>query len=1233
MRGRHDGHGDDSTTSAPAGGPAPGRRSRTEAIQRRAGASAPSDAAQVGAIAERGLDGGDALPHRGMLEQAFGIDLGDVRAHTTPAAAQASRAIGAEAYTMGSDIAFASPSPGPELVAHEVAHVVQQRAGAGPSGVGQAGDAYEVEADHAASAVARGGTTDLASRYDGAGAAGALQRKVVQRYESAEHAALADGMQYPIDIKPMALPNGAEATRGELVAFGDFYQSYDAIANAPRQETEALIGIIRWEGIWRLAMRRKENAPLGGGALSDPTKPHGLDTKAEPDDSGFHGGDAAKKGTKGLLTWDDPAWDLVINSTGESTPLRAKAQALHAQFSPSWSFFSVNVPLTTFSENALTLQQMKLTLGRRRFRNTNNTLGSGPQDGGKDRFGEKTQPSTTNKQESDPGNLGGDYFDLASNNLSHFAITNFATWEAYHKQVCALTKADPKQKQRAVIEDSWGCHYLTDMFASGHVVDKQDLMTAATSMMVGMSESHGLSKKGADKHKTIENMLIESLQLAFRDDAVYKAWADGCRNAFDQGLVRYHEMELMLTIPRGTDWAHGNTVVGNLTATIMGMPWRDQTSNRTPGGGDAEAYGPGNKANGKGDYHLGVGNLAALTAHNALNKIGFMASNNAGDTWRMQGDDHLTAATQAIAKKACDESTRQAETGDFDPKKVHDLTPRRGTIDPTWVTQYFDDRQSKGVTYDLTRLAALKALMATAQTTPVEFANDADRDKATTVSPLMRQICLGVMEVEFTARPAEFQELRDKVIQDADGDQGAAGSMENTGVNISFLREFLVSNLPRMVPAAYASASAGDLTSEALEVYAPRDKDGNVMPTGANDFQWSGDTVAFKVNVTGCKPGQVRIGILVHDKDSGFDFLPSGQLEDEALPIDTDEVIGPGGQIDTKNKKDLDVAKQSVVLTIPQGANASANGRTYVDASYTLTGERKHGEHYVRVFADPDCTMVIGRSDTLESGQTSNPRPSDPAPRATGPDKSPKPDHYKASGVDGNAFAWDGNTIRFRLVDNGPPDPSATIRAWVKQYNKDSGYDFDEDGREIPTEVFEPRDDDDLIGGPTQVDANRVTLDGKAISEQVLFNAVDDSDTYIVVFGDPACSRPLARSHVRGTNRGKVKEARPIKEASDASGFAWSGNTLSFQVTPPGTPKVWLKLFNKDSGFDYDVHGRLESGPRDTDDQIGGIYSVPVKDGKASLVASGKADDEDTYAIVFADAGCTVPLARSGVRG
>ncbi len=80
---------------------------------------------------------GDGLPLPGELkrsmEDRFGADFGTVRIHTGPRAAALSRALAAKAFTVGRDVFFgsgrfapASPS-GRALVAHELAHTVQQR--------------------------------------------------------------------------------------------------------------------------------------------------------------------------------------------------------------------------------------------------------------------------------------------------------------------------------------------------------------------------------------------------------------------------------------------------------------------------------------------------------------------------------------------------------------------------------------------------------------------------------------------------------------------------------------------------------------------------------------------------------------------------------------------------------------------------------------------------------------------------------------------------------------------------------------------------------------------------------------------------------------------------------------------------------------------------------------------------------------------------------------------------
>jgi hypothetical protein len=89
----------------------------------------------VEARIERMRGGGQPLPtiERAFFEDRTGADLSDVRVHTDTTAAETSRELSARAYTIGSDIAFGAgeyrpgTDTGRRLIAHELAHVFQQR--------------------------------------------------------------------------------------------------------------------------------------------------------------------------------------------------------------------------------------------------------------------------------------------------------------------------------------------------------------------------------------------------------------------------------------------------------------------------------------------------------------------------------------------------------------------------------------------------------------------------------------------------------------------------------------------------------------------------------------------------------------------------------------------------------------------------------------------------------------------------------------------------------------------------------------------------------------------------------------------------------------------------------------------------------------------------------------------------------------------------------------------------
>lgn len=92
------------------------------------------------------------LPYRGEMERAFGQSFDGVQAHLgDPAAERGLAALGAAGATMGSTVAFRTPNPSKELVAHELTHVQQNRQGFETAG------SAELEARTVGAGIAAGG--------------------------------------------------------------------------------------------------------------------------------------------------------------------------------------------------------------------------------------------------------------------------------------------------------------------------------------------------------------------------------------------------------------------------------------------------------------------------------------------------------------------------------------------------------------------------------------------------------------------------------------------------------------------------------------------------------------------------------------------------------------------------------------------------------------------------------------------------------------------------------------------------------------------------------------------------------------------------------------------------------------------------------------------------------------------------------------------------------------------
>jgi hypothetical protein len=133
------------------------------AVQRKSRDGAAAGAHDAAAVREQ-LGSGHSLDGRAQsqMSSAFGYDFSSVRVHTDAKAGELSSQLNARAFTIGSDVAFAGGEykpgtlVGDALIAHELAHVVQQGGGT-QAGMAQSKDAglsddsaLEQEADRSA---------------------------------------------------------------------------------------------------------------------------------------------------------------------------------------------------------------------------------------------------------------------------------------------------------------------------------------------------------------------------------------------------------------------------------------------------------------------------------------------------------------------------------------------------------------------------------------------------------------------------------------------------------------------------------------------------------------------------------------------------------------------------------------------------------------------------------------------------------------------------------------------------------------------------------------------------------------------------------------------------------------------------------------------------------------------------------------------------------------------------
>ncbi|KQM82333.1 DUF4157 domain-containing protein [Agromyces sp. Leaf222] len=132
------------------------------------------------------------------MESRLGADFGDVRVHTDAAAHDSAKSVGANAYTVGSNVVFQrdaydpGSTAGQTTLAHELTHVVQQRSGpvegtpsAGGVSVSDPGDRFERAASENAARV-MSEPAPVQRHAEGEEEEAPVQGSFVQREEAAE---------------------------------------------------------------------------------------------------------------------------------------------------------------------------------------------------------------------------------------------------------------------------------------------------------------------------------------------------------------------------------------------------------------------------------------------------------------------------------------------------------------------------------------------------------------------------------------------------------------------------------------------------------------------------------------------------------------------------------------------------------------------------------------------------------------------------------------------------------------------------------------------------------------------------------------------------------------------------------------------------------------------------------------------------------------------------------------
>ncbi len=239
-------------------------QAETGTIQFKTQARRPQ-AADPGSIQAQ-LGAGQALDGstRSRMERAFGSDFGAVRVHTDAPAARLTSDLHARAFTLGHDVAFGAGEYQPgtllgdALLAHELAHVVQQGAAQrrDPAPLEPGSNAYsslESDADHAAAGV-------LARLWGGAqGALADIAQNAMPRLRSGLRLQRCDSEKETQETEPSSI---ADQTAQPAAADQPAQPAAPAVVTPVPAATFELAGATRtkWRVSYKTAKEAKDKA-------------------------------------------------------------------------------------------------------------------------------------------------------------------------------------------------------------------------------------------------------------------------------------------------------------------------------------------------------------------------------------------------------------------------------------------------------------------------------------------------------------------------------------------------------------------------------------------------------------------------------------------------------------------------------------------------------------------------------------------------------------------------------------------------------------------------------------------------------------------------------------------------------------------------------------------------------------------------------------------------------------